>query len=114
MAKWTKEEKNLSDKEFPYRSLITVPPTTNQSFFLSPGNEVLAWCFENFGITAKPPLSMIGQYSRKYADLPHEASGAWMIKTSGRNSVKFYFREHSHAVMFELRWREEFSAKRSF
>lgn len=108
MSKWSKEEKALSDSLFPHRILLNLYSISMQKF-LSPKTEVFDWCFENFGNTAKPPSSMANLYNVMGVHLPHDASGDWMIKTQGRSSVKFFFRKEAHAVMFELRWREEFS-----
>ena len=109
MSKWSKEEKALSDSLFPHRILINLQ-FGNMQTFLSPDSEVIAWCFENFGETVKPPATMVNRFALMRApELPHSANGSWMIKTQGRSSVKFFFKEQAHAVMFELRWREEFT-----
>lgn len=117
--KWSKEEKALSDREFPHRIMIKAPKTERRMWYpapapttpeiLSPKSDIMIWLFENIGHTAKPPVTMMNLFSRSGEILVHDASAPWMAKTQGRNGYKFYFRNASDAIAFKLMFAERYS-----
>lgn len=107
---WSKEEKAISDTEFPFRVMLNVKQYSNEAAnFLKPTSDVLNWLFENIGNTVKAPRILMRNYSK--ASLKSSLDGKWMLKTQGRNGYKFYFRNYGDAVAFKLVFADKYNAR---
>lgn len=120
--KWSKAEKEMSDKEFPFRVLIKNQTSRFSSSaaapIFGPESEVMNWLFEHVGNTLKAPTQLVRAFNRRQSNSVTKAlsdlEGKWFVKTQGRMGYKFFFKRSGDAVAFKLYFSEKYNISTDF